>query len=468
MTEKEQTNESSMINQNAIPSKNVQEIDDVYEDIEMASVERTPIATIESLQIEDNSPADAVTDLRVTLESLRQQIARAVISGASQEDLRKLQERAVSIKNCIIFLDEAQAFCVTPSLSANESIPGPKSSNTTFYPRLDHIIPSDLPVWQWRGNVWKKDADIHDSVEDLLDTFSLIVESNGLSADASWSRLVPIKMNRDQRSWFNEVLKGRNLTWSEVRKIIVKTYATQDVAQELEHMDQLLSLKMLSTESIESFTDRFQRIRRAAKWDDDIKTASIYKRALPAFLRQEVSRSLLNLGRDQQDSVTKVAAKARMVLSSNLCQEAGTANYQDAAPIKTSSSSSSSNGTEASKYNPKNSDSSNTVKKASFGSMKNKFRCAIHGIANHPTEKCNKYKDLLNQNSSVNLLPSSTKSPMSFVSVAKKCFRCFENVPWSKEHAARCPRDKPYQGPSKAIRSAHLDTSRSNGIFQGV
>ncbi|KAG0732863.1 hypothetical protein G6F62_013837 [Rhizopus arrhizus] len=155
MTEKEQTNESSMINQNAIPSKIVQEIDDVYEDIEMASVERTPIATIESLQIEDNSPADAVTDLRVTLESLRQQIARAVISGASQEDLRKLQERAVSIKNCIIFLDEAQAFCVTPSLSANESIPGPKSSNTTFYPRLDHIIPSDLPLMPV-GPVWSQ------------------------------------------------------------------------------------------------------------------------------------------------------------------------------------------------------------------------------------------------------------------------------------------------------------------------
>ncbi|KAG1005318.1 hypothetical protein G6F26_013964 [Rhizopus arrhizus] len=152
-----------------------------------------------------------------------------------------------------------------------------------------------------------------------------------------------------------------------------------------------------------------------------------------------------------------------MVLSSNLCQEAATANYQDAALIKASSSTSS-NGTEASKYNPKNSDSSNTVKKASFGSMKNKFRCAIHGIANHPTEKCNKYKDLLNQNSSANLLPSSAKSPMSFVSVAKKCFRCFENVPWSKEHAARCPRDKPYQGPSKAIRSARLDTLRSNGV----
>ncbi|KAG1052971.1 hypothetical protein G6F41_014254 [Rhizopus arrhizus] len=89
MTEKEQTYESSVLNQNAIPSKNVQEIDDVYEDIEMANVERAPMATIENSQIEDNSPVDAVTDLRVTLEGLRQQIARAVISGASQEDLRK-------------------------------------------------------------------------------------------------------------------------------------------------------------------------------------------------------------------------------------------------------------------------------------------------------------------------------------------------------------------------------------------
>ncbi|KAG1530273.1 hypothetical protein G6F51_013889 [Rhizopus arrhizus] len=71
-------------------------------------------------------------------------------------------------------------------------------------------------------------------------------------------------MNRDQRSWFNEVLKGRNLVWSEVRSIIVKTYAAQDVAQELEYMDQLLSLKMVPAESIEAFTDRFQRIRRAA------------------------------------------------------------------------------------------------------------------------------------------------------------------------------------------------------------
>ncbi|KAG1031827.1 hypothetical protein G6F43_013876 [Rhizopus delemar] len=52
---------------------------------------------------------------------------------------------------------------------------------------------------------------------------------------------------------------------------------------------------------------------------------------------------------------------------------------------------------------------------------------------------------------------------MSFVSVAEKCFRCSGNVPWSREHAAICPRDKPYHGPSKAIRSARLGTASSNG-----
>ncbi|KAG1297297.1 hypothetical protein G6F64_013079 [Rhizopus arrhizus] len=311
MTEKEQTYELSVLHQNAIPNKNVQENVEVYEDIEMANAGKAS-TTLENSQIEDPS-VDAVMGLRVTLENLRQQIARAVVAGATQEDLLKLQERAVNIQNCIKFLDEAQAFCVPPPPPISDTSFSADLSSRNPNPRLDHLIPSDLPIWQWRGNVWRKDADIHDSVEDLLDTFSLIIESNGLSVDASWSRLVPIKMNRDQRSWFNEVLKGRSLTWSEVRKIIIKTYAAQDVAQELEHMDQLLSLKMGSTESIEAFTDRFQRIRRAAKWDDDIKTASIYKRALPNFLRQEVSRSLLNLGRDQQDSVTKVAAKARMV-----------------------------------------------------------------------------------------------------------------------------------------------------------
>ncbi|KAG1077699.1 hypothetical protein G6F42_024675 [Rhizopus arrhizus] len=182
---------------------NIEEASKVIEDTEMANVEETP-----SL---DDKPVDAVMGLRVNLEDLRQQIARAVVSGASQEQLSKLQERAVSIKNCIMFLDEAQAFCVSPPMPTGDIILGPGHATNVSHPRSAHVIPPDLPIWQWQGNIWRKEAEAHDSVEDLLDTFALIVESNGLSIDSSWSRLVPIKMNRDQRSWFNGVLKGRNL-----------------------------------------------------------------------------------------------------------------------------------------------------------------------------------------------------------------------------------------------------------------
>ncbi|KAG1328408.1 hypothetical protein G6F63_011872 [Rhizopus arrhizus] len=352
----------------------------------MAIVEEVAFTTSNHFELKEDSPTDAIMGLRVTLTDLRQQIARAV------------------------FLDDAQAFCITPPTPVGNAAFSSDLSSTAFNSRSAHIIPPGLPIWQWRG---------------------------------------------------------RDLAWPEVRKIIDKAYAAQDVAQELEYMDQLLSLKMLPTESIEACTDRFQRIRRAAKWDDDIRTASIYKRALPSFLRQKISRSLLSLGRDQQDSVAKAAAKARTVLSSNLCSESGSSNRQDSG-LKTSSSPLLSKGTEASKYNPNNLEISNSqlanVKRVSLGSMKNKFRCAIHGIANHPTERCNKYKDLLEQNSSsVISLPAISNRPLSFISAAKNCYRCLGNVPWSKEHAARCPRDKPYHGPSKAIRSVRLDTSRSNG-----
>ncbi|KAG1533488.1 hypothetical protein G6F49_013520 [Rhizopus delemar] len=153
MTEKEQTYELSVLNESAIPNKSVQENAEVYEDIEMDNVGKTP-TTVESSQMED-SHVDAVMNLRVTLENLRQQIARAVVAGAAQEDLLKLQERAVNIQNYIKFLDEAQAFCVPPPPAISEASFSADLSNRNHPPRLNHLIPSDLPVWQWRvGLVW--------------------------------------------------------------------------------------------------------------------------------------------------------------------------------------------------------------------------------------------------------------------------------------------------------------------------
>ncbi|KAG0763576.1 hypothetical protein G6F22_018399 [Rhizopus arrhizus] len=87
----------------------------VSEDIEMAIVEEAAFTTSNRFELKEGPSVDVVMSLRATLTDLRQQIARAVVTGAPQEELTKLQEQAVNIKNCIQFLDDAQAFCITPS-----------------------------------------------------------------------------------------------------------------------------------------------------------------------------------------------------------------------------------------------------------------------------------------------------------------------------------------------------------------
>ncbi|KAG1388916.1 hypothetical protein G6F59_015756 [Rhizopus arrhizus] len=132
---------------------NMEEIPKAIEDTEMTNAEETSSPMATSHVASDDKPVDAVMGLRVTLENLRQQIAHAVISGAPQDHLKGLQERAVTIKNCIMFLDEAQAFCVSPSTPTGEAVLGPGNHLNTSYPRSAHVIPPDLPIWQWQGNL---------------------------------------------------------------------------------------------------------------------------------------------------------------------------------------------------------------------------------------------------------------------------------------------------------------------------
>ncbi|KAG1017316.1 hypothetical protein G6F43_014432 [Rhizopus delemar] len=97
------------------------------EDVEMASEQEDLSTSLLGIQVEDPT-VDAVMGLRVTLESLSQQIARAVVAGATQEDLLKLQERAVNIQNCIKFLDEAQFWSLKQKFSFSLGSPYPFGS----------------------------------------------------------------------------------------------------------------------------------------------------------------------------------------------------------------------------------------------------------------------------------------------------------------------------------------------------
>ncbi|KAG0777820.1 hypothetical protein G6F22_011615 [Rhizopus arrhizus] len=167
---------------------------------------------------------------------------------------------------------------------------------------------------------------------------------------------------------------------------------------------------MQQNESIEAFTDRFQRIRCAAKWQDDIRTAALFKRALPIVLYKKVPRSLLNLPLNMQDSVSMAAG----ITKCNII------NQSSASPISFMS------GAEKSMHNLKNASGPSKITTA------NTATTATTAIKVTPPT-------------------SSTK---------KKCYKCSANVPWSPDHATTCSRDKVnrFNGPTKAFRSARFSS----------
>ncbi|KAG1165385.1 hypothetical protein G6F36_013381 [Rhizopus arrhizus] len=317
------------------------------------------------------------------------------------DQLESLRNEASHIANCIKYLLEVQTYCDPPKVETTQQYIN-QSSN-----RFDHFIPNDLPTRP----------------------------SGYIRPDC------------------------RSLNWDEARSIIVNTYATQDVAQTLNNIDQLLTIKMEQNESIEAFTDRFQRIRRAAKWQDDIRTAALFKRALPIALYKEVSRSLLNLPLNMQDSVCKVSAKARTVISSNICNDEAMAagvtkrnviNQSSASPISFVS------GAEKSMHHPKNASGPSKQGQTQF---KPRSKCLVHGNGNHTTEQCKVLKRIATANTANTANTATTAIKVTPPTITKKnCYKCSANVPWSPDHVTTCSRDKVkrFNGPTKAFRSARF------------
>ncbi|KAG1169662.1 hypothetical protein G6F36_012046 [Rhizopus arrhizus] len=120
---------------------------------------------------------DSLTILRQQLQKASQRFARGVSNHLPMDQLESLRNEASHILNCIKCLLEVQTYYDPPNIEATQQLVNQSST------RFDHFIPNGLPTWQWVGNVWRMDVEVHDSVEDLLDTFTLIVSSNGLVID---------------------------------------------------------------------------------------------------------------------------------------------------------------------------------------------------------------------------------------------------------------------------------------------
>ena len=186
------------------------------------------------------------------------------------------------------------------------------------------IVPTDLPLLQWTGNVFDQSKVIFSSVQECLDRFEDIVESYDQDLNAVWCRLLPRMLSPNQRSWFVSHLKPQaNLPWSFARKTIVGKYGIQDAERQAQFTQALFNLRMGRDESVEAYTDRFHKIRREAGLEDSRVTAALYVNSLLPELSQHVSLGQAHLTADKRESTDQAANLARtlygkVVLSKHL------------------------------------------------------------------------------------------------------------------------------------------------------
>ncbi|KAG2213578.1 hypothetical protein INT45_003441, partial [Circinella minor] len=185
-----------------------------------------------------------------------------------------------------------------------------KTVNTTTSSRM--IVPSDLPLLQWTGNVHDSSKSIFSSIHECLDRFEDIIESYGQDINANWCRLLPRMLSPDQRSWFIDHLKPHAaLDWSFARKTLINKYGIQDADRQAQYMQELFALRMGRDDSVELYTDRFHKLRREAGCEDNRVMAALYIQSLLPELAQHVTLGQAHLSPDKRATIDHAANLAR-------------------------------------------------------------------------------------------------------------------------------------------------------------
>ncbi|KAG2215670.1 hypothetical protein INT45_009686, partial [Circinella minor] len=321
-----------------------------------------------------------------------------------------------------------------------------KAVTTTLSSRL--IVPSDLPLLQWTGNVYDNSKTVFASIHECLDRFEDIIESYGQDINVNWCRLLPRMLSPDQRSWFIDNLKPHAaLDWSFARKTFVNKYGIQDADRQAQYMQELFSLKMGRDDSVEQYTDHFHKLRREAGCEDNRVMAALYIKSLLPELSQHVTLGQAHLSPDKRATIDHAANLARRMYGNVVHSKYS----KQVAASSDSSLSSSAVLVAASGPSFAVSGKRNKGKKRA-----DTKHCRLHGAGRHSSEECRVLSSLQTGGNAGKVVkfagslsagrPAGSSGGLSS-SGKKNCFKC-GFVPWKQGHVCEVNH--------LAIRSASL------------
>ncbi|KAG2213212.1 hypothetical protein INT45_001555 [Circinella minor] len=319
------------------------------------------------------------------------------------------------------------------------------------------IVPTDLPLLQWTGNVYDVSKSVFSSIHECLDRFEDILESYNQDINVNWCRLLPRMLSPDQRSWFIDHLKPHAaLDWLFACKTLINKYGIQDADCQAQYMQELFSLRMGRDDSVELYTDWFHKLRREAGCEDNRVMAALFINLLLPELGQHVTLGQAHLSPDKRATIDHAANLARRMYGNVVHSK-----YSK----QVAASSDSSVSTSAAAADPSFAVSGKKNKGKKRADAKH---CWLHGTGRHSSEECRALSSLQTGGNAGKVTKISgslsgahaagSSSAGSSSSGKKNCFKC-GFVPWKQGHVCEVNH--------LAIRSASLLQSSSSSPASG-
>ncbi|KAG2215661.1 hypothetical protein INT45_002764, partial [Circinella minor] len=344
---------------------------------------------------ESGSQVSAVSSSRMPprIEKLVAKLAfleeEMVRDDLSEQDLTKIQNLfAIHSKSLDMILG------VHKKLLKKDKVAVTTSTSRT-------IVPTDLPLLQWTGNVYDGSKSVFSSIHECLDRFEDIIESYNQDIDTNWCYLLPRMLSPEQRSWFIDHLKPHAaLNWSFAQR----------------------------------YTDRFHKLCREAGCKDDRVMATLFINSLLPELCQHITLGQAHLSQDKRATIDQAANLARRLYGNVVHSK-----YSKQVAL--------------SSYSSTSSTASGVVAGSSFAvtSKKNKRKmraetkyCYMHGNGRHSSDECRVLLSLQTDGNAGKVSKSAgssgtrvagpsgnASSPSS--SGKKDCFKC-GFIPWTPGH----------------------------------
>ena len=313
---------------------------------------------------------------------------------------------------------------------------------------ISNVVPFNLPLFQWEGHVFNAKAPIFVDVAACLQKFEDVMFAHNLDYDANFKRLIPACLSSSQRTWYDQYLSSlgehrfQSLTWVMFKLAVTDHYGLTVDEDRSSAAVALIDIEMLKNESIDSFVDRFNNLRRRAV--DQCPPASVlinkFLSALPANLHDKVTISKATLDKSKKNNLEVIICLVKD-LSKELAKnknKRSLGEHQDhlegSKRSKWASSSSSS-----SSVSPASSNHAKAKKSVPSG-----LWCAFHKVKTHNTLDCRAASAassaLSSAAGSVSVSSSSTGSSQNINSnKAKSCYTCGV-TPWTPKHKCNTAR----------------------------